>query len=136
MNDSQLMCGTKGFCHLAGDLHGFRNRKSAFSLHNSRQSLAFDILHCDVQQSIARLAEIVYRGDVWMRYVAGVRSFSYEPGDGARIASEATVQDLDGTTATDLHVLSKINFSEAPFSETLKYPIGASEHLSDQYVFP
>src|ERR1700752_2304146 len=134
MDDAEVVRGLEGIRRLAEDVGGACQRQRALALEQIGEWLALDELHGEVDQPVARFAEIVDGADVGVRDAAGVRGFAIEPRDRVGIVHHRRVHHLDRAAPPHLHVLGQIHLAHAAFTELLHDVIAVRPTLPHESV--
>src|SRR6266699_3519618 len=109
-----------------------RRRERALPLHHSGERLSLDEFHREVDDAVARLAEVVDRADVGMGDSTRVRRFAIEARHGIRVVHQGRIHHLDSAAPAHLHVLGEVHPTHPALTELLQDVVAIGDNLADE----
>ena len=95
---------------------------------------AVGVVHRQVQQPLAGLAEVDDADDVGVRQPAGGLGLAREPGDHLGVVGHVAVQDLDREPPAHADVLGPVDPAHAALAEELLDAVALGQDVADQRV--
>ena len=130
MHDPARMRSRQPATRLDDDVRGARHRQRPVPNQQTRQILAFEVLHHQVGRAVVGSAEIQRGADVLVLDAARGFGFVAEAGHGFRVLRQVGVQELDGEAAADDRVLRFIHLAHAALAQPPAQPVLSPDYLA------